>query len=69
MPGMVVEIPVEVGQTVSQGDLLVILESMKMQNELKSPCDGIVTHVRAALGDSIEHNQVLVLISAEAIEA
>ena len=69
MPGMVVEIPVEVGRTVSQGELLVILESMKMQNELKSPCDGVVTRVRATLGDSIEHNQVLVVISGESIEA
>ena len=68
MPGMVVEIPVEVGQTVSQGEVLVILESMKMQNELKSPCSGIVTHVRVTLGDSIEHNQVLMLILAEGLK-
>src|SRR5574342_101991 len=42
MPGLVVAIPVTEGQAVRKGDVLLILESMKMQNELKSPRDGTV---------------------------
>ena len=69
MPGLVVTVPVAEGQTIAQGELLVVLESMKMQNELKTPCDGVVTDVRVQPGDSIEHNQVLVVISAVPNEA
>ncbi len=69
MPGMVVTIPVVSGQTIVRGELLVILESMKMQNELKSSYDGVVTQIRVQSGDSIEQNQVLMVISAAQIEA
>ena len=69
MPGMVVTIPVMEGQAIAEGELLVILESMKMHNELKSPCDGVVARIRAQPGDSIEHNQLLVVISAAQNEA
>ncbi|MBI3763191.1 MAG: biotin attachment protein [Chloroflexi bacterium] len=59
MPGLVVAVPVAEGQTVVKGDNLIILESMKMQNELKAPRDGTVSRVRVKAGDSVEHNQVL----------
>jgi biotin carboxyl carrier protein len=62
MPGMVVSIPVEEGQQIEKGDVLLILESMKMQNELKSPADGTVQRVRAKAGESVEHNQVLLSV-------
>ena len=64
MPGVVIAIPVSEGQPVKKGDLLVILESMKMQNELKSPRDGKVTRVKTKAGDSVEQNQVLVTVTA-----
>ncbi len=64
MPGMVVTIPVAAGQEIAQDEVLVILESMKMQNELKSPYDGVVTRINVLPGDRIEQNQVLVVISA-----
>ncbi len=63
MPGLVVAIPASDGQAVKKGDILVILESMKMQNELKSPRDGTVTRVRARAGEGVEQNQVLVTVA------
>jgi biotin carboxyl carrier protein len=66
MPGLVVAVPVAEGQPVKKGDILVILESMKMQNELKSPLDGIVLRARIKAGDSVEQNQVLMTVGAPA---
>jgi biotin carboxyl carrier protein len=63
MPGMVVAVPVTEGETVSRGQNLVILESMKMQNELRSPRDGVVQRVRAKPGERVEQNQVLVTLA------
>ncbi len=63
MPGLVVAIPVKEGQEVQKGDVLVILESMKMQNELRSPKDGIVTRIRVSVGDSVE--QKVTMLSVE----
>jgi len=63
MSGLVVTVPVDEGQAIAQGELLVILESMKMQNELKAPRDGLVTRVRVQPGDSVEENQVMVVLA------
>lgn len=63
MPGLVVVVPVTEGQAVKKGDNLIILESMKMQNELKAPRDGVVARVRVKPGDSVEHHQVLVTVA------
>jgi biotin carboxyl carrier protein len=62
MPGLVVKVPVAVGDRVEKGDVLVILESMKMQNELKSPQPGIVTEVNVADGDNVEKRDVMVAL-------
>jgi biotin carboxyl carrier protein len=62
MPGLVVNIPVEVGAEVKKGSALVILESMKMQNELRSPKDGRVQEIRIHLGQAVEQNQILVVV-------
>ena len=63
MPGLIVAVPVAEGQPVKKGDNLVILESMKMQNELKCPREGTVMRVRVKSGDSVEQNQVLVTVA------
>lgn len=63
MPGIIVSVPVAVGDLVKQGQKTVILESMKMENELRAPCDGVVTHVYVAPGASVEKDQALVGIS------
>lgn len=62
MPGLVVSLPVEVGQEVELGDNVVILESMKMENELKAPRAGRVERIHVNPGDSVEQNQTLVVI-------
>ncbi len=62
MPGLVVGIPVQDGQEVKKGQVLLILESMKMQNELKSPRDGIAHRIRVKPGESVEQRQTLLSI-------
>ena len=62
MPGMVVSIPVSEGQKVQKGDVLALLESMKMQNELKSPRDGVVSRIRIQTGDRVEQHQTLLSV-------
>lgn len=66
MPGLIVLVTAEIGQTVAQGDTLVILESMKMQNELKSPIDGLVTAIHAEAGQAVDKNSLLVEIAPAA---
>ncbi len=63
MPGIIVAVPVAVGDVVQRGDKVIILESMKMENELRAPCDGVVTHVFVAPGGTVEKDQPLVGIS------
>lgn len=60
MPGLVVGIPVEVGQAVSKGTTLVVLSAMKMQNELTAPSDGVVKEVLVGAGQTVDQRQVLV---------
>lgn len=62
MPGLVVDVVVEVGQEVDKGDVCVILESMKMENELKASRAGRVERINVKAGDSVEQNQVMVVI-------
>lgn len=62
MPGLIISVNVREGQKVSKGDRLIILESMKMQNELKSPRDGIIRSLRIQSGDNVEQNQVLMTV-------
>ncbi len=63
MPGLIVRVPVVEGQPVSKGETVIILESMKMENELKAPRDGVVHRVNVAAGESVEQNKVLLSIS------
>jgi biotin carboxyl carrier protein len=62
MPGLVVGLPVKEGDSVKSGNVLLILESMKMQNELKSPRDGKVTRIQVKPGDSVEQRQILLTV-------
>lgn len=62
MPGLVVTVPVTEGQTVAKGEVLVVLESMKMQNELKSPRAGAVARLRVKPGDSVELREHLLSV-------
>ena len=62
MPGLIVAVPVAEGQPVKKGDILVVLESMKMQNELKCPREGTVQRVRVKAGETVEHHQPLISV-------
>ncbi len=62
MPGLVVAVLVNEGQPVEKGQVLVILESMKMQNELKAPRPGKVERIRVKAGESVEQKQTLLNI-------
>lgn len=62
MPGLVVSVLIEEGQEVKKGQVMLILESMKMQNELKAPRDGTMGRVRVKAGESVEQRQTLLSV-------
>lgn len=64
MPGKVVRVLVKPGDAVAKGDGLVVLEAMKMQNQMQAPAAGVVREVRVAEGESAEGGQVLVVLGA-----
>lgn len=63
LTGVVVETRVAVGETVAQGDVLLVIEAMKMLNELRSRVAGTVSALRAEAGQRVEIGEVLVEIS------
>ncbi len=60
MPGLVLQIAVQPGQSVSKGDTLLILEAMKMENVLKSAGDGVVKSIQVRQGAAVEKGQLLI---------
>ena len=60
MPGLLVKVPVSVGDKVKSGTTLAIVEAMKMQNELPSPRDGIVKKINGKEGEQVDALQVIV---------
>ena len=62
MPGNILDVKVKAGASVKAGDVLVILEAMKMENEIMAPCDGTVTSVAAAKGAAVESGALLCTI-------
>ena len=62
MPGLVVTIPVTEGQAVKKGQVILILESMKMQNEIKAPRDGVIGRIRVKAGETVEQKQTLLSV-------
>ena len=63
MPGNILEIKVAVGDSVAEGDLLMILEAMKMENEILAPVAGKVAGIQVAAGAAVNSNDVLVVIA------
>lgn len=62
LPGVVTAINVNVGQKVKKGETVVVLEAMKMENNIAAECDGTVTSVCVAHGDSVMEGTVLVTV-------
>lgn len=60
MPGLVLEIPISLGQEVKKDEPLLVLEAMKMENVLKSPSDVVVKNIAVEKGNAVEKNQVLI---------
>lgn len=60
MPGLVLDVQVNVGDVVSKGDGLIVLEAMKMENVLKASDDGTIKSIKASKGDSVNKNDVLI---------
>jgi len=60
MPGLVVKIYVDAGQSVSSGENLLSLEAMKMENIIKSPGDGIIKSIHVVSGQAVDKSQLLI---------
>ncbi len=69
MPGKIVEVQVKIGDTVTEGSPLLVLEAMKMQNDLKSPIAGVVTQIHVKPGQNVEAATVMVEIEPVAEES
>lgn len=63
MPGKILGLKVNPGQAVKRGDVLVLLEAMKMENEIVAPSDGTVASVNVATGDSVEAGATLATLN------
>ena len=62
MPGTILAVNVAVGDTVKRGQVLMILEAMKMENEIMCPCDGKIASVNTTKGSSVESGTLLCVI-------
>lgn len=62
MPGVIVAVMVGVGDRIKEGDVVVVLEAMKMQNEIHSPYSGVVKEIRVRRGEAVKANAVLMLV-------
>lgn len=63
LPGTITDIKVTVGQQVKKGDVVLVLEAMKMQNNIEADCDGQVTSILVKQGDSVMEGAALVTIA------
>ena len=63
MPGNILDVKVTAGQSVKKGDVLVILEAMKMENEIQAPCDGKITGMNVRKGDTVETQALICTIA------
>ncbi len=63
MPGTILEVKVSVGQAVKKGDVICVLEAMKMENDIPAPCDGIVASVNVSKGATVAVNDIIVSLN------
>lgn len=62
MPGKVLEVKVKVGDAVKAGDVIMVLEAMKMQNEIMAPADGTISDVRVSAGQTVGTGDVMIVM-------
>lgn len=62
MPGSILNVNVTVGQAVKAGDVLMILEAMKMENDISAPCDGTVKQILVTKGSTVNTDDILIVI-------
>ncbi len=62
MPGKVLDVKCKAGDAVKAGDVLLILEAMKMQNEIMAPSDGTISDVRVAAGTTVNTGDVMIVL-------
>lgn len=63
MPGKIVSVAVKEGQSVKEGDVVCILEAMKMENELRAPKEGVIKKVHVSAGSNVEREEILMEIT------
>ena len=62
MPGTILSVNVSVGQTVKTGDVLMVLEAMKMENDIVAPCDGTIKQLLVSKGSTVNTDDVLAVL-------
>src|SRR5260370_11773092 len=65
MPGLVIGVPVEPGATVTRGQTVIVLEAMKMENDLTAPRSGIIKEIKVNQGQTVNQGDILVIIAGE----
>lgn len=63
MPGTILDVKVAVGQSVKKGDVVCVLEAMKMENDIPAPCDGVIASVNVQKGSSVNANDIIATIN------
>ena len=63
MPGNILDVKVSVGQSVKKGDVICVLEAMKMENDIPAPCDGVIASINTQKGASVASGDVLASIN------
>ena len=63
MPGTILAVKVSVGQSVKKGDVICVLEAMKMENDIPAPCDGVIASINVQKGASVASGDVLATIN------
>ena len=63
MPGTILDVKVSAGQAVKKGDVICVLEAMKMENDIPAPCDGVIASINVQKGASVAANDVLATIN------
>jgi biotin carboxyl carrier protein len=59
MPGTILDVKVSVGQSVKKGDVICVLEAMKMENDIPAPADGVIASINVQKGASVAANDLL----------